>query len=296
MFRSPAIKLVKSIYKHPINKGRELKSVFRFITWQLISRIYKHPILLPFTDKSVYLCWSGLTGLTGNWYYGLMEMEEMSFLLHFIRDNDCFFDIGANAGAYSILACQHSQAQVHAFEPHPVIFKHLKRNILIQNNTNNIILHNFALGDTIGQVEITAELDTENHITKDSGNDNIHVEIKTIDSLNINLNPTIIKIDVEGYEWNVLQGANKIIQNSDLKAIIIELNGAGTRYGIPNEKIDNFLRAHSFLPYTYNPFQRELIKLEKHTNRNTIYIRDADYCEERVKTSSTFRLSNNLEL
>jgi hypothetical protein len=102
-------------------------SILRFISWQVFSRIYSKPIIVPFTDKSTYLCRNGLTGLTGNLYYGLMEMEEMSFLLHFIRDEDCFFDIGSNVGAYTILASQHSLAEVHAFEPHPQTFNFLKK-------------------------------------------------------------------------------------------------------------------------------------------------------------------------
>jgi hypothetical protein len=82
------INIIRLIISHPLNKGHKFQALRRFFLWQIISRVYNHPILLPFTDKSSYLCWSGLTGLTGNWYYGLMELEEMSFLLHFIRDEE----------------------------------------------------------------------------------------------------------------------------------------------------------------------------------------------------------------
>ncbi len=67
-------------------------------------------------------------------------MEEMSFLLYFIFDHYYFLDIGSNVGFFSILASQHSKAEVHAFEPHPETFKYLERNINIQRNTSNVLL------------------------------------------------------------------------------------------------------------------------------------------------------------
>jgi FkbM family methyltransferase len=287
--------IIKLIYFHPLNKGRRLQALVRFVKWQLISRVYKHPILLPFTNKSKYLAWKGLAGLTGNWYNGLMEMEEMSFLLHFLRDGDSFFDIGANVGAYSILASQHFDIAVHAFEPHPLTFKHLTRNINIQDKINNSKLYNIALGDSEGSVLFTSQLDTVNHIVTENKNDAIEVKIQKLDSMNLPP-PILVKIDVEGYEWNVLNGATQILCNTELKAIIIELNGSGTRYGINDDQIDSLLRSHSFIPYTYDPFQRCLIKLDKWTNHNTIYIRGIDFCEQRVKNSHKIILSNGVEL
>lgn len=45
-----------------------------------------------------------MTGATGNWYCGLQEYEDMSFVLHALRPGDLFVDVGANIGSYSILA------------------------------------------------------------------------------------------------------------------------------------------------------------------------------------------------
>lgn len=283
------IKIIFNIVKHPLNKGYRLRAVIKFITWQFVSRIYQYPILLPFTNKSSYLCWNGLTGLTGNWYYGLMELEEMAFVLHFLSKDDCFLDIGANAGAYAILASQHSMCEVHAFEPHPKTFDILSRNIRIQQNQRNIYLHNFALGDKDGTISFTSNLDTINHIALLSEKDVVDVEIKLLNSLKIT-RPTLIKIDVEGFEYNVLKGGTDVLIDSSLKVVIIELNGSGQRYGISDDTIDFMLREQGFLPFTYNPFEKKLIPLEKFTSHNTIYIRDLNFCLDRVDNAIEFTL------
>jgi FkbM family methyltransferase len=283
------INILFKIIKHPLNKGNRARAILKFSVWQLISRVYPYPILLPFTNKSNYLCWNGLTGLTGNWYYGLMEFEEMSFILHFLAKKDCFFDIGANAGAYTILASQHSECETHAFEPHPGTFDILSRNIRLQKNQENIFLHNFALGDTDGIISFTSDLDTINHVALQKDKEVVDVEIKILDSLSIT-SPTLIKIDVEGFEYNVLKGGLFVLSDSSLKVVIIELNGSGKRYGINDDTIDLMLRAQGFEPFTYNPFLRKLIHLDSFTSHNTIYIRDLKFCTERLNNAIHFKL------
>jgi FkbM family methyltransferase len=289
------LKIIFIIFNHPLNKGHRLRAVNRFIFWQIFSRIFKYPVLLPYTDKSSYFCWNGLTGLTGNWYYGLMEMEEMSFLLHFIRDQDCFFDIGSNVGAFSILASQHSKAEVHAFEPHPQTFKYLERNIKVQKNTKNIQLHNFALGDEVGSLLFSSDLDTANHIATELDKNVISIRVDKLDNLKLT-QPDIIKIDVEGFEMNVLKGGLRNLNDHKLKAIIIELNGSGLRYNIEDGTIDKLLRDFGFEPCTYDPFTRQLIKLNEYLSHNTIYVRDFEFCSKRCLSSDCFYLANGVKL
>jgi hypothetical protein len=59
----------------------------------------------------------GLTGATGNWYCGLDAFEDMAFLLHFMREEDLFVDVGANIGSYTILAGNEVGAETIEIEP-----------------------------------------------------------------------------------------------------------------------------------------------------------------------------------
>ena len=177
------ITILKRIYNHPLNQGYRLQAVLRFIKWQIFSRSFKYPVLLPFTDKTEYLCWNGLTGLTGNFYYGLMEMEEMAFLLHYLDKDETFYDIGANVGAYTILAGLHVGCRTISFEPHPKTFSHLKKNISLGGRSENITLLNMGLGSKNGIVKFTSDLDTVNHVAINDLDNAIDVQISVLDEL-----------------------------------------------------------------------------------------------------------------
>lgn len=294
-FNPEIFKILNLILSHPLNKGRKANSFFRFLLWQLFSRIYPYPILLPFTKKAEYLCWKGLSGLTGNWYNGLMEMEEMAFSVHFLREGDHFYDIGANVGAYSILASQETKCNVHSFEPHPETFQWLKRNINLQRIQGLVTAYNFGLGQENKVVRFSANLDCINHVLTNNEGNGIEVTVKILDDLKLPI-PSLIKIDVEGFEYEVLKGSEKLLGDLTLKAIIIELNGSGKKYGIEDTFIDSYLRNYNFIPYTYDPFKRELIKLDSFLSHNTIYLRDYNFCTDRVKKGGIIELANGVSL
>lgn len=283
--------ILYQIYFHPLNEGRRFKAIVRFVWWQIVTRTFKHPVLLPFTDKTQYLCWNGLTGLTGNYYYGLMEMEEMAFVLHYLDKDDTFYDIGANVGAYTILTGLHVGCQTISFEPHPKTFSYLERNISLGVRTENITLFNIGLGSKAGRIKFTSDQDTVNHVALNDAVNVIDVQISVLDELTLPP-PTVIKIDVEGFEWEVLNGGKLTLENDKLQAIIIELNGSGLRYGFKDEDIDILLKGYGFKPYTYDPFNKELISLDNYTSHNTIYIRNSPEVSIKLKKTNSVRLSN----
>lgn len=103
-----------------------------------------------------------------------------------------------------------------------------------------------------------------------------------------------MKIDVEGFEWEVLNGGKITLEQDKLQAIIIELNGSGIRYGFNDDEIDNLLKEYGFKPFTYNPFNRELISLAKYTNHNTIYLRNPFEVSMKLKKGGYAHLANGM--
>jgi len=73
-----------------------------------------------------------------------------------------------------------------------------------------------------------------------------------------------------------------------LKAIIIELNGSGGRYGYDENNIHQQLLSFGFYSYQYAPFTRQLKRVETFGNLNTIYLRDIHFVQERLKTADPF--------
>lgn len=283
--------LFKFLINHPLNRKQTGKAIKRFLKWQLGSSILKSPVVYPFIEDSVLIVEKGMTGATGNIYNGLHEYQEMLFLLHFLRENDLFIDVGANVGTYTVLASSNCKARAIAFEPVHKTFERLKRNILINDLADRVELVNKAAGGSIKELIFTDSLDAMNHAIPEESIDKspkqITVRCTTLNE-HIKEDADLIKIDVEGFETEVIGGASKILSSKRLKAIIIELNGSGLRYGFSEESIHAKLLLFGFLPYTYNPCNRELIALESWGNHNTVYVRDINFVRERISKSRKF--------
>jgi len=288
-------KILKNILNHPFNIDRKIKSVFCFLRWQFISRIWDNYLIYNLTENTRILVKKGLTGVTGNIYTGLYEFEDMLFSLHLMQEEDIFYDIGANVGVYSILISGEKKSYSYAFEPTPDIFSILNLNIKLNNLENNVKLFNCALGNENTKINFKLnKLGVTNHISEKvkEGPDNlIEVDLKRIDDLGIR-SPNLIKIDVEGFEYEVLKGANSIFHSNSLHGVIIELNGSGKKYGITDMEVHQFLLQFGFFPVSYNPFKREINILASFGSKNTIYIKNQKLVEERLLNSFKIKINN----
>jgi FkbM family methyltransferase len=213
----------------------------------------------------------------------------MAFCLHYLRNKDTFFDVGANVGIYSLLASGHNGCQTIAFEPEEKTIEHLKRNISLNALSGKVKIIDQVVGEKTGQVRFSLYKDTINHVVKDSdhGTKSKEINMTNLDQYEI-LNPSIIKIDVEGYEWNVLNGAKSILNSADLDVIIIEINGSGRYFGIEDDSLHTFITSYGFNPYSYKPFKRELIPMDSYNDTNTIYIKNFEKVYERLVTGNSF--------
>jgi len=133
------------LLNHPIGKRNKWKTFTRFVKWQINSRINPYPIVYPFTDKSVLVIERGMTGATGNFYCGLQEFDDMAFLIHVLKENDLVGDIGANIGSYTVLSSAHCGARTIFFEPVPISYKRLMRNVQANAIQDKVTGYNAAV-------------------------------------------------------------------------------------------------------------------------------------------------------
>ncbi len=165
-------------------------------------------------------------------YFDLKEDSSVPFLEYAPLKEGVFIDIGANIGQTSLNLSKKLGKVVHkiyAFEPFPVTFEKLKNNILL-NNFSSIEIFNVALGneEDIMKMEISCPTNSggykvapKNSIIK---NEWVQVLQKKLDDFYKLDNPIqFIKIDVEGYEMEVLRGAEKVIKKN-MPLMVIELN------------------------------------------------------------------------
>ncbi|WP_392532249.1 FkbM family methyltransferase [Nostoc sp. C117] len=210
--------------------------------------------------------------------FGEMETEfiyreifiEQQYLQHgiTINDNDCIFDVGANIGLFSIFLSQlRKPLKILAFEPIKPIFEVLEANINL-HSIDNVSLQNYGLGSEnileqvftfypnlagnstarpweklaqreLMKVEYNQEI--EEHCFQSQ---EIKGEIKTLSSVINSLaieSIELLKIDVEGEEYEVLRGIN---QNdwSKIKQIVLEVHDIENRI----DKIKTLLESQNF--------------------------------------------------
>ena len=289
--------ILQFIWQHPLASRNRPRAIGRFLGWQFRQRLRRRPEKLTFVEDSVLVIEKGMFGATGNIYTGLQEFDDMSFLLHVLRPGDTFVDIGANVGAYTILAAKNAGANVISFEPIPPTFEKLQRNVEANQVMEKVDLRRYGLSDKAGTLRFTMTMDAINHVLREdevaNSADTVEVPVGTLDGLLKDQRPALIKIDVEGFEWPVLNGAGSILASPALKALIIELNGSGGQYGYSEDKIHEKLLSHGFIPYSYEPFSRQL-KVEPgyYGHNNTIYIKDAEWANLRVKAARKYNILN----
>ena len=228
----------------------------------------------------------GMTGATGNIYCGLHEFEDMAFVLHFLRPQDCFVDIGANIGSYTILASGVCRACSIAFEPDPDTFAALSRNIVLNGLSATVKSKTCALGAEPGAVGFTVGLDTMNWVaTAGSGPTKI-VAMDILDHALEGQRPTLIKLDVEGFENEVLRGAAEALCCPQLKAIITEDR---------SPPVVAHLQAAGFVQRNYDPFTRRLSSERvPRQGSNALFVRDLEFVQERLVGAPPIRVLDNL--
>jgi FkbM family methyltransferase len=281
---------VRGVNEHPLASRHKLKAYFNLLSWQVGCALNDKEKKVRFTDKTWLIAKKGMAGATGNIYLGLHEFNDMGFLLHFLNKEDLFIDIGANIGAYTILAAGHVGATVIAIEPIPATFLSLQKNVQTNNLECKVTALEAGAGAKEGFLRFTSNLDTVNHVASQYKEEiipnTIQVRIVTIDSvLEHKKKPTMIKIDVEGFETDVLNGMQNTLKDYELKAVIIELNGSGNRYGHDERKIHETFLGFGFNAYQYDPFERKLTMVADFGKYNTIYLRDPDFIKKRISAA-----------
>lgn len=284
--------LLRYVWTHPLNAGGRVAAFGRVARWQIASRLLSGPVALPFVEDTMLFVERGMTGATGNWYCGLHEVAEMAFVLHMLREGEHFADVGANVGSYTVLAAGAVGARTSAAEPIPETFRHLQRNVMLNDLTDRVRASGIGLSDQQSILRFSSDLDCLNHVLA-PGEDlpSVDVPVVTFDEWVGQDVPVLIKIDVEGHELAVLTGAEKTLADPRLPAVIMETNGSGERYGADDAELVQTMRRHGFSAFSYDPFRRKLIEPNP-SNDNTVFVREKSAVEARVAGARRYRLIN----
>jgi len=164
-------------------------------------------------------------------YYGSYEPEETQWMKQYIQPGMVVFDVGANIGYYTILLSKlvGENGAVHSFEAAPTTFNRLKEHMRI-NLCTNIRVHQLAVSDKNGECMIYCAEDSNTGESRLEGFDGFKnkesVSCITLDSY-FQKEPVnkvdFIKIDVEGAEMLVINGALSLL-NNQRPTVMLEIN------------------------------------------------------------------------
>jgi FkbM family methyltransferase len=200
-----------------------------------LSRILRLPLSLIPSDAQIPILRGPLRGK--KWivgagphacWVGTYEVDLLRAFAASFAPGSVVYDVGANVGIYSLLASSRvgPSGMVYAFEPQPRNLLYLRRHMTL-NHVQNCVILETAISNTAGTLRFSAA-SLEPSMGRLSPEGEVLVPSTTLDRCIYGEKglrpPNVLKIDVEGAEWDVLQGATRALAEFHPK-IFLELHG-----------------------------------------------------------------------
>jgi FkbM family methyltransferase len=184
------------------------------------------------------------------------EAELHARMLAHLQADDTVLDIGANIGVVSVMLALHRPrggGRVHAFEPEPVNFGRLERNLALNSLEGGVVPHRLALGAAEGEAELHVRPgagEGRHSLTSSRGaTSSVRVPLATMASFadGAGAAPDLVKIDVEGAEGEVLAGMAGLLPDRRPRDIFVEIHPKGGGDRMPSgETIHDWLEARGY--------------------------------------------------
>jgi FkbM family methyltransferase len=239
-----AKRVVKFVWAHPANEGKRTRALLRAVRFQIRGRVLKQPSLAHLGERSFVWAHLHRTAASKVVYGNPPDYAEMLAWRRVLQPGDLFLDVGANVGSYAIWAAE-SGADVIAMEPAEETFPLLVDNIAL--NGYQIDAIQAAAGAMCGIVQFTSGRDCVNHLDP---NGSVKAKMVTIDSVIGDRAVAGMKIDVEGYEIDVLRGCSRALAEHRIRLIQLEWNSTSqAAVGTDRLPVAKLLAGHGYSLY-----------------------------------------------
>jgi len=212
--------------------------------WRCEQSVWGRRMRASTFDRNLYLWMHRL---------GLMGAAEREVLGYLVRPGMVVLDVGANMGLYSLLLAQlvGPAGRVVSFEPDPDLFSLLRGNCAA-NGATNVESHHLALGRRPERMLLhrPALNSGDTHLGSAGAagfRPPVEVDVASLDSLMPGLRPDFIKVDVQGWELEVLRGMEGTLRAAENVGVFLEICPKWLRRaGESPEEIYRFVRGLGF--------------------------------------------------
>ena len=216
-----AAKVASFIWNHPANRGRRVRQLGRAANFQVRSHLFGRRGQAPLGQSG--RIWVDLYrgAAIKALYANPPDWPEMAVWEKRLAPGDLFLDVGANVGTYTVFAASLG-ASVIAFEPAHDTAALLRENVAL-NGYDDVEVVEAAVGAAEGAVHFTTGLDCVNRVDDHGGTS---VSMVTLDSVIGDRQVAGMKVDVEGFEIDVLRGATRALADRRIALMQLEWNDA----------------------------------------------------------------------
>lgn len=241
---------LRLVWNHPANRGRRLRAVLRGTAWLGYRLLASRPVTLRDPAGFRFPAYpDNPSAKRMVLYAGRPDYHEMRFMEHYLRPGDGVVDVGANVGIYTLLsaALVGPSGRVLAFEPGELARKRLETAVA-DNGFRQVTIRSEAVGATADRVRFLRGRGVGNRVAA-RGDDGHPVTDRRQVNLDAELRGSewaFAKIDVEGAEPLVLEGAHECLAAADPPVWLIEVNGKLHDYGFDENQLEDWLAERGY--------------------------------------------------
>jgi FkbM family methyltransferase len=196
------------------------------------SLLFAHPRVIAWRNRLRKNTW--LRGIYGTLATrGDYEARFARELLAAVRKGDTVWDVGANVGVYAAQFAERGAASVVCFEPAPAAVEALQRRFpaVSPQTANPVRIVPIALSNQRGTALFSADGASPNNQIggADRSKPTIEIQVRSADEAQAEFalpTPNVVKIDVEGYELEVVEGAAQVLSSKHVRSVFIEVHFA----------------------------------------------------------------------
>lgn len=203
------------------------------------------------------------------------DRQNQYVIKKYLRQGDTFVDIGSNVGVHTILAAQivGASGRVYAFEPQKKLVEIIQAQLVI-NKLKNVHLHCMGLGEERSELILSNPLEdfytgtATFRTTAESEQKIERVQVERGENILPDLSESrvLIKIDVEGFEFRVLKGLEKLLSSQKI-ALLVEVTDDWLReLGSSASEIHCLLKSYGFRPYSIEKSRFSSYRVEEFTS------------------------------